>query len=1316
MRTVMNPALVVLLARALAIAALVTALLAPTSRAEDPAPAGAGGKVYTVATSHLDTQWRWTIQTTISEYLRATLDDNFALLGKYPDYVFSFEGAFRYQLFKEYYPEDFARVRDYVAQGRWRICGSWLDAVDVNMPSPESLFRHALYGNGWFDREFGKRSVDVFLPDCFGFGYALPSIMAHSGLTGFSTQKLTWGSAYGTPFDIGRWRGVDGSEVIAAVKPGDYVGELKGDLTRDPELQASVDRTVAAGGPAVAFKYYGTGDTGGAPTEASVQALQSSVGGDGPLTIYPAGADQIFRDLTPAQVAGLPVYDGELVMTSHGAGCYTSQATMKRCYRRCEVLADASERAAVMAWWLGGKDYPQAELERAWTRFLWHGFHDDLTGTSIPEAYQFSWNDLLLSQQEFGQVLESSVGAVARGLDTEVPGQALVVYNPLSFAQTAPVVLPALSGGATRAIGPDGQDVPLQPGDPRTGTPAVFLATVPACGFAVYGLESGGSAAPAPAVATWDADAGTLDTERYRLTFAPEGMTSLVDKLTGKELLAAPPRLQLLHDEPARWSAWEVDYDDLMAAPYAEVPLGGVPESVVTGPAQARLTFRHGAAGSVFRQTLTVSGDRLDWELDIEWATKGTLLKAAFFTTARDTQATYDLGLGAIARGLNRPRLYEVPAQRWADVTDASGAFGLTIMNDGRHGWDRPDAGTLRLSLIHTPAISPDWAWVADQATQDLGRHRVTIGMMGHGSDWRAAAVHEADALNQPLLPFTADRHPGPWGRSISMLSVGGGGDATADHPQVAVRAFKRAESGDWVVVRLQEITGTPARKVVVAPMAAVREFRELRADEVEIPADADVFASAGALVCSLKPYQPRTFALRLEPLARGRGLAPLRSVPLDLPWNLDAMGTPDAPADGDFDGTGCTLPGALIPAEFTRDGTLFRTGPRGDGQANLVRCQGQTLELPEGGQSNLPVLQVLMCSIGGSREAIFALKDSKEHRVWVPDGRDFFGQWDSRLLEGDLAQEAVDLIPAFTAEADLGWVVTHRNDPAGLPEPYVFTHFYRVEVPVRNGARTVVLPDDPSLLILAASLTESPGARRAGAPFAERPTGPSLRFEAPRRTFLDSVTVRITSPNRGASIRVGDSTHEPQSYDGAPITLTETTRLDAVVTADAYPESTARSAQFTRLIPWPAPDSDLAGQPGLAGKVYAGAWNALPDWSQLTPERTLVNPVVAIPAGLAEEDIGVILEGRITVPARGIYTFWLSSDDGSRLFIDDNLLVDHDGLHGSTPVEGEAPLAPGQHRIRVEFFQHLGGRDLRLEWSGPGIERQDVPAAALSR
>jgi len=161
------------------------------------------------------------------------LHDNFALFEKYPHYVFNFEGSFRYQLMGEYYPSAYQRMKDYIAAGRWRVAGSWVDAVDVNVPSPESLIRHTLYGNGFFAREFGRRSRDVFLPDCFGFGYALPSIAAHSGLLGFSTQKLTWGCYIGIPFNLGVWEGVDGSTLVAAVNPGSYTSDLTSELSAD---------------------------------------------------------------------------------------------------------------------------------------------------------------------------------------------------------------------------------------------------------------------------------------------------------------------------------------------------------------------------------------------------------------------------------------------------------------------------------------------------------------------------------------------------------------------------------------------------------------------------------------------------------------------------------------------------------------------------------------------------------------------------------------------------------------------------------------------------------------------------------------------------------------------------------------------------------------------------------------------------------------------------------------------------------------------------------------------------------------------------
>ncbi|MBM4355578.1 MAG: hypothetical protein FJ109_17615 [Deltaproteobacteria bacterium] len=175
-----------------------------------PSASQAKDKLHVVAVSHLDTQWWWDIQTTIKECIPSTFEGTFEQFEKYPDYVFSWEGANRYRLLQEYYPELFDKLLGYVAQGRWFPAGSSLEGGDVNIPSPEALLRNFLYGNRWFERMLGQRSVDVFLPDCFGFGAVLPTVAAHCGLTGFSTQKLAWGAAVDVPFEIFRNRFLEG--------------------------------------------------------------------------------------------------------------------------------------------------------------------------------------------------------------------------------------------------------------------------------------------------------------------------------------------------------------------------------------------------------------------------------------------------------------------------------------------------------------------------------------------------------------------------------------------------------------------------------------------------------------------------------------------------------------------------------------------------------------------------------------------------------------------------------------------------------------------------------------------------------------------------------------------------------------------------------------------------------------------------------------------------------------------------------------------------------------------------------------------------
>jgi len=208
--------------------------------ADKPAAAGDAHQryLYLVATAHLDTQWRWTIQETIEDFIPKTFRVNAKHFENFEDYVFSFEGAFRYMLLREYYPDYYERLKSFIAQGRWRVAGSWVDAVDVNVPAPESLIRHALYGNGYFKKEFGKSSSDVYLPDCFGFGYALLSVAVHCGLDFFSTQKLTWGSANGLPFNVGVWEGPDGKGLLACLNATSYTSRIVERLDRDSTWNA----------------------------------------------------------------------------------------------------------------------------------------------------------------------------------------------------------------------------------------------------------------------------------------------------------------------------------------------------------------------------------------------------------------------------------------------------------------------------------------------------------------------------------------------------------------------------------------------------------------------------------------------------------------------------------------------------------------------------------------------------------------------------------------------------------------------------------------------------------------------------------------------------------------------------------------------------------------------------------------------------------------------------------------------------------------------------------------------------------------------
>jgi alpha-mannosidase len=1123
--------------------------------------------LYVVGYAHLDTEWRWEYPQVIDDYLRKTLEDNFRLLDKYPHYIFNFSGANRYRLMKEYYPADFAKLKKFVDEGRWFPAGSSMEEGDVNTPSAETIIRQVLYGNNWFRKEFGKASAEYMLPDCFGFPSSLPTILAHSGVKGFSTQKLIWGSSAngggpeslektpeGTPFNVGVWVGPDGESVLAGLNPGAYDAGIDTDLSRplpsappNPTLEdlqkklqplqqkleqsdkkgqapdpqqirefaelrarfkaftnlerdqqlsrhqgdwaARVERNGKVSGVFTDYHYYGTGDIGGAPDEDYVRRLEAIVTkssttlpqeiphlfehlsnpegpavkvGEGPVHVISANAEQMFLDITPAETAGLPRYTGEMELTNHSAGSLTSQAYQKRWLRKEELLADAAEKASIAAEWLGARAYPLQRLNDAWTLVMGGQFHDIAAGTATPKSYEFAWNDDVIAMNQFAGVLTKATEAVAAALDTETKGTPIVVFNPLNIAREdvvdANVTLPGGMAGAVHVTGPDGKEAPSQISNGKV----VFVAKVPSVGYAVYDVQPG--AGVSASAAALHVSETLLENQYYKVKLNTDGdVASIFDKAIGRELLAAPARLAISYDNPEHWPAWNMDWDQEQAAPKAYVGGPAKIRIAENGPARVAIEISRETAGSKFVQTISLSagdaGRRVEFANVVDWNTRESNLKATFPLSVSNEMATYNWGIGTIGRPTAEPKKFEVPSHQWIDLTDVSGEFGATILTDCKNGSDKPNDHTIRLTLIRTPGTRGGYP---DQGTQDLGHHEFAYGIAGHAAGWREAQTDwQAQRLNDPLIVFGTSKHAGALGREFSLLKI--------SNPRIRLLALKKAEQGDEIVVRLVELDGKPQPDVRVSFNTPITAAREVNGQEQPV---GTALINDGAMITSFSAYQPRTFAIRV---AGSQAKIPaVRSVPLPLRYNLATATNDGTNSQGGFDGRGDSLPAEMLPTQITFNDVKFQLAPAKTGSPNALVPKGQTIHLPTG---NYNRLYILAASADGDQKGTFKV-GSAPVDLNIQNWGGFIGQWDDRSWTSkdtshDDYGDMTGIKPGYIKRADLAWYCSHHHNAAGENISYGYSYVFAYPIDVPAGTKTLTLPTNDKMRILAISLAE---------------------------------------------------------------------------------------------------------------------------------------------------------------------------------------------------------------------------------------------------
>ena len=996
-------------------------------------------RIYTCATAHLDTIWNWDFEHTVTNCLYNTLVGNFELFEKYKDYKFNFEGSYRYELFEEYYPEYFEKLKKYIAEGRWNVTGSAYENGDVNVPSPEALFRNILYGNGYFRKKFGKTSKEIYLPDCFGFGYALPSIIRHGNLLGFTTQKLTWGSAYGTPFDIGKWYGVDGNFCFACVKPDSYTSVYRKIREKKDNIEKLADNAAKYDLPWT-FSFHGVGDQGGCPKKRSVAVLQKELdkNSKNDVKVISARSDEIYDDLnalTEEQKDKLPSWNNELVMTAHAVGGYTSRAIGKRWNRKCEELADVTERAAVLGTLLGNMDYPATTLEKSWKRAIAHQFHDDIPGTSVQRGYQRSWNDYVLSMNQLENEYTHSVGAVAKAMDTSwVKGKAVVINNSLEQDRSDVVTIALdIKSDYIKVLDKKGKLIPCQIIS-RNGDKAVIAVycEIKALGYKVLDVQESDKAAE------FDTDLkitdSTIENSRYAVAIDTNGdICSIIDKKYSKDLIKKSIRHQIIkYEGSSSWPAWELNYKDV-AADITEFPTLQSKKVLYSGPVTAAIEVTQVHGGSIFKSVIVLDkgSEYVKVYNELEWWEREKLLKDRFSLSVSNEKATYDLGLGAIKRGNNSEKLYEVPAQKWADITEKD--FGVSIISDCKYGWDKPANNTLRMTVLHTP--KGNYKNDSMQSLMEIGLNRYGYAIHSHANDISSTQKY-ARQFSQPLSAIVTDIHKGTLGAEYSFGSL--------NKNNVILRAIKKAEDSDEIIVRFNEGANIDTDNIVFTLGAGIESAREVFASEETI---GEAKVEKGNLIFDLSAYGVKSFALKLKAI-KYKATA-IEQTQLELPLNYEIFKANKMPIQQVLKNYKETyIPKEIRPEAITFKGVDFTLD-----ESKAVKCAKQTIAL----EKKYDKVYILAFSMNKDRKATFSL-DGKETAQTIHCTFDRIGKWD-----------LVDLKEAaYIKECSLAWEFTHAHNENGADIVAKQMCVFAYEFDTKD-VNEITLPNDASIIILSA-------------------------------------------------------------------------------------------------------------------------------------------------------------------------------------------------------------------------------------------------------
>ena len=806
------------------------------------------GSISVVAHSHLDLLYLWPLKETLRKNCRSVANA-LSLMREYPDYRFSWSQPWLYEQLRRSSPELFAEVQQRVAEGRWEPVGAMLVEPDANLPGGESMIRQIALGQRRYREFFGRESQVCWLPDVFGAMYTLPQILRKSGLRYFATVKLTiWNDTNDFPYSSFRWRGPDGSEVLAHF-PSSHFGQ-NFSLAGLRRHWSAFHQRLSSG---ETMYVYGPADGGGGPTR-EMATVGSAVREFPGLPAVRIDTVESFFARIAAQADRLPVWQDELYLEAH-RGTYTTRADLKALNRRLESRLRNAEIVTAIAMVLGA-DATRSELDTCWQGVLLNQFHDTLPGTHVPEARA----QIAATYDQVGEQLQTtrtaSLGWIAQRVALPAgrndDADLMLLFNTLSWQRRGTIAVAVDQLPAPRVVPIDihGNEIPYQyyadrlylhgVDVPAIGWRSVLLRRSDSQVRTVRGIDRSG---------WFSLRTNGITTPWFQIAWDDDGcLRSIIDLKRNREILAGPANHFVLYDDdPGKtFSAWDLGAHihehpfDVRADRLWRVAEHGVLLVVL------RASFQ--VLDSIIRQDMLLYRyeRRIEFRTQVDWRNEQKALKVQFPFAITAGSASTHLPFGAIARSTHRntswdQAKYEVLMHYWADLSESG--FGCALVNDGKYGcsfWDN----TIELTLLRSP-IYPDPA-------SDRGTHAFGYALVPHEHCREDSELHRAGyEFNVPLevVVVSGERVPFSDARVLpatrSFLQV--------DNPRVVIETIKQADDGDGIVIRAYEATGGTAPTTIQLD----RHWRATETDLLERALEGGLQATATTQIArTLHPYE----------------------------------------------------------------------------------------------------------------------------------------------------------------------------------------------------------------------------------------------------------------------------------------------------------------------------------------------------------------------------------------------------------------------------------------------------------------------------